>query len=116
MLKNVCVPPLLALVAMGLAAPAHADGDDVDGYLAFLQHEGIDTSARTSVIHMGRKVCDAFDHGLTEHTILSSLTSNTEYTTDEAVWIVFASVFKLRPEHEGDLHLPPPPPPPPPPS
>jgi hypothetical protein len=94
----------LAMAGLGPSL-AHADVDDVDGYVAVLNHEGIDTSARAAVIHMGREVCNSFDHGLTLNQVLSAISAgNTDYTNDEAQWIVAASVTKLCPNHQNDFH------------
>jgi hypothetical protein len=102
--KVMCVWPVLAAALIGLAVPAHADGDDVDGYIGVLNHEGIDTTARSAVIHMGRMVCESFDHDVPFESILTSIDTNTGYTKDEAEWIVAASVSKLCPEHKDDVH------------
>jgi hypothetical protein len=108
MLLKVIVVAASVATAFGigpLAAPAHADVDDVDGYVGVLNHEGIDTSNRAAVVHMGREVCNAFDHGLTLNSILSAISSeNTGYTNDEAEWIVAAAVTKLCPNHQSDVH------------
>jgi hypothetical protein len=98
------VVPLWVGIALFCAPLAHADGDDVDGYIGVLNHEGLDTTARSSVIHMGRMVCEGFDKGLPFESILSAVDTNTGYTKDEAEWVVAASVTKLCPEHKGDVH------------
>jgi len=90
--------------ALLFAVPAHADTDDVDGYLAVLNHEGIDTSARASVVHLGRQVCESFDNGIALNPILGAIMTSGSYTKDEAEWIVAASVTKLCPNHKGDVH------------
>jgi hypothetical protein len=94
----------VAAASLLLAGTARADTDDVDGYLSVLNHEGVDTSARAAVVHMGREVCEGFDNGLTLNLILRAITTAGGYTNDEAEWIAAASVTKLCPNHKGDVH------------
>lgn len=101
MTKGAAIVAGAASAALLFATPARAD--DVDGYLSVLDREGIDTSPRASVVHMGREVCDSFDHGLDLNPILGAITA-AGYTKDEAEWIVAASVTKLCPNHKGDVH------------
>jgi Protein of unknown function (DUF732) len=107
MIRKVIIVAASVATAFGigpLAAPAHADVDDVDGYIAVLNHEGIDPSNRAAVVHMGREVCESFDHGITLNPILSAISTGGGYTNDEAQWIVAAAVTKLCPNHRGDVH------------
>jgi Protein of unknown function (DUF732) len=41
------------------------------------RQEGIDTTARSAVIHMGRMVCESFDRGVPFESILTSVTTDT---------------------------------------
>jgi hypothetical protein len=102
--KIIVVIGIVAAMVLAVPTPAHADPDDVDGYIAVRNHEGIDTTARASVVHTGREVCQSFDQGITLHPILSAVMTSGGYTKDEAEWIVAAAVTKLCPNHKGDVH------------
>lgn len=73
-----------AAAAVGLAAPAHADGND-QAFLAALQGAGLSHRGADQAVAAGRAVCELMDGGFTAMDAVNAVRStNPGFTVENA--------------------------------
>lgn len=93
---------LLAGIAatVGLAAPAHADGNDA-GFLAALDQQGISHSAAAGqAIAAGRAVCELMDGGLSPlDTVNAVRSTNPAMSAEQSARFAVTAASAFCPQH-----------------
>jgi hypothetical protein len=90
---------LVWLVA--LAAPAHADED---GFIKWLNNDGVPYQSRDSAIHFGHVVCNMVDQGYTPtRQEQMALDHGTTYTPHQVHLLIGDAVTFLCPQHMDQL-------------
>jgi hypothetical protein len=82
-------------VAIGLAAPAHADPADTDAdFLALLDKVGISYNSPELAISTGRKVCEMMDSGRSGPEVVKAVTAkNPGFTNADRFVAIAVSVY-----------------------
>ena len=89
----------VSLVA--LAAPAHADED---GFMRWLNNDGVPYQSRDSAIHFGYVVCNMVDQGYTPTRLEQmALAKGTTYTPHQLHELIGDAVTFLCPQHMNEL-------------
>lgn len=86
--------------AIGLAAPAHADGGTDAGFLAALDQAGITHRGANQAIAAGRAVCELMDQGLSPMDTVNAVRStNPGFTPEHAARFAVTAASAYCPEH-----------------
>ncbi|SRX93938.1 hypothetical protein MSP7336_02185 [Mycobacterium shimoidei] len=92
---------LMSMAAMvGLAAPAHADGNDA-GFLAALDQQGISHSAGAGqTVLAGQAVCELMDRGLSPvDTVNAVRSTNPAMTVEQSARFAVTAASAFCPQH-----------------
>lgn len=89
----------IAAATVGLAAPAHAEGDDA-AFLAALSQAGLNHSGAGQAVAAGRAVCDLLRGGLSAmDTVAAVQATNPGFTLAHAAKFTAISATAYCPEH-----------------
>jgi Protein of unknown function (DUF732) len=91
----------LMVVAVGLAAPAHADAKD-DAFIANLSSSGMDFGAPDKAIQVAKTVvCGTLDDNpnTSNADVISKVTTATSWPTNNAAYFTGAAIQAYCPQH-----------------